>query len=156
MFELFNEELKGDICDKLKRNMNEGLNGDTCEEQKGGAYEKRKGNINEGLKGGAYEEKVCFLLDHKVAVWDIIYSANRVGALDADIENEKPNDIPGLLLAYPRIKRILLAGRKAEKSFHKHFPNIKVDTVYVPSTSPAYAKKSLTAKIKDWRRAITD
>ena len=70
--------------------------------------------------------------------------------MDADIRNEAPNDIPGLLKSYPRIKRILLNGRKAESSFHRYFPKIDIDTVSVPSTSPAYAKKTLFEKANDW------
>ena len=102
----------------------------------------------------AYDEKAFFLLKHHIALWDIFHSAERKGALDSDIEFEKPNDIPGLLQAYPVIKKILLAGKKAEKSFRKLFPGISVDAVYVPSTSPAYAKKPFEDKVIDWKNEL--
>ena len=111
--------------------------------------------FNETGVNPVYKERLLFLLDHGIALWDVFHSAERKGALDADIRNETPNDIPGLLAAYPRIKRILVNGRKAEKSFWKYFPCVKVDVVYVPSTSPAYAKMSFAEKINEWRLAVT-
>ena len=106
--------------------------------------------------GSTYNEKVCFLLKHELAIWDIFYSADRKGALDADIKNEEPNAVHGLIQAYPHLKRILLNGRKAEKSFYKYFPDITINAVYVPSTSPAYAGKPIDEKIKDWKGAIVN
>ena len=102
----------------------------------------------------SYSEKLSFLHKHSVALWDVFYSAERQGALDADIKNEVPNDIPGLVNAYPNITRILLNGRTAEKSFHIFCPDVCVNAVYVPSTSPAYAKMSLEAKASAWRDAL--
>jgi len=113
------------------------------------------GVFGEDVQGAAYEDKLQFLLAHEIALWDMFHSADRTGALDADIKNEKPNDIPGLILSYPGIKRILLSGRKAEKSYYKLFSDIPVEAVYVPSTSPAYAKKTLDAKVIDWKEAIS-
>ena len=101
-----------------------------------------------------YPEKLSFLLNHGIALWDIFHSAARVGALDADIRNEAPNDIPGLLKLFPRVDRILLNGRKAENSFHRYFPNAGIVAFYVPSTSPAFAKKPLAEKTEEWRAAV--
>jgi len=101
-----------------------------------------------------YEEKVLFLLDHQIALWDVFHSADRNGAMDADIKSEVLNDVPGLIQIYSGIKCILLAGRKAETSFRKHFAGLNADVVYVPSTSPAYAKMKLDAKIEAWKYAI--
>ena len=102
----------------------------------------------------SYSDKLSFLHKHGIALWDVFHSADRVGALDADIRNEDPNDIPGLIKLYPSINRVLLNGKKAEKSFHIYFQNVDISAVYVPSTSPAYAKKSLDEKIKDWKAAM--
>ena len=102
----------------------------------------------------SYLQKSDFLLEHQIALWDVFHSADRKGALDADIRNEEPNDIPGLILQYPCIKRILLNGKKAEGSFRKYFPSLNTDVVYVPSTSPAYAKKSLDEKTREWKAAV--
>jgi len=101
-----------------------------------------------------YQGRLSFLLENRLALWDVFHSAERLGALDADIRNELPNDIPGLIQSYPGIIRILLNGRKAEMSFNSYFPNVNIKAVYVPSTSPAYAKMSLEEKIKAWRAEI--
>ena len=103
----------------------------------------------------SYLDKLSFLLEHNIALWDVFHSAERKGALDADIKNETPNDISKLIQKYPCIKRVLLNGKKAEKSFPLYFPNVNIDAVYVPSTSPAYAKKPLDEKARDWKTAIS-
>ena len=101
-----------------------------------------------------YEQKLQFLLEHKIALWDVFRSADRPGAMDSDIKNPELNDIQGLLTSHPCIKRILLAGRTAEKAFRKHFSDIPIHTIYVPSASSAFAKKPLEEKTEDWKAAI--
>lgn len=103
----------------------------------------------------SYDNKVRFLLEHRIALWDVYYSADRSGAMDADIKNPKLNDIYGLVLAHPRIKCILLAGRTAERAFRKHFTDISVDAFYVPSASSAYARIQINEKINYWKNAIS-
>jgi len=101
-----------------------------------------------------YSGKLSFLLGRGIALWDVFYSAERSSALDADIRNGAPNDIPRLLKQYPRIKRVVLNGRKAEISFNRFFPGTDIDAVYAPSTSPAFAKMSLDEKTIEWKTAI--
>jgi len=102
----------------------------------------------------SYEEKVRFLLEHKIALWDIFHSADRKGAMDSDIKFEQPNNLLQLLQDHPGIRRILLAGKKAESSFRKLFPAVSVEAFYVPSTSPAFAKMSFESKVRAWESAI--
>ena len=102
-----------------------------------------------------YEKRIRFLLDHEIAIWDMFHAADREGSLDANIKNGIPNEIPGLLQNYTLIKRIILAGRSAEKAFLKNFPNIDISAIYVPSTSPACAKP-FDEKIQHWKKAILD
>lgn len=120
--------------------------------------------FNDSAHDIPYEERVRFLLTREIALWDVFHTAIRPGALDSKITGAEPNDIPGLLLAFPRIERILLAGRKAEAAFLKYFckrqaefsvvPNVAVSTEYVPSTSPAYAKITFDDKLEIWRTAL--
>ena len=110
--------------------------------------------FDEEYAGLAYDERIRFLRTHRIALWDVFRSAVRKGALDSDIRSEEPNDIPGLLLDHPGLIHILLAGRKAERSFRIHFPDFAVDAVYVPSTSPAYAKRTFENKVYNWKSAI--
>jgi len=111
--------------------------------------------FGETLMSPAYDEKVKFLLVRKIALWDVFHSAERVGALDADIKNAVPNDIPGLIKQYPDITRVFLNGKTAEKVYRKHFSAVTIDALYVPSTSPAYAKMPLEDKLYAWRDALS-
>lgn len=103
-------------------------------------------------KSDEYEEKVKFLRENKIALWDVIYKCNREGSLDSNIKDEIPNDILNLLDKYPNINYILFNGGKAEKSFKKHFGfklPYNIEFYRMPSTSPAYTIK-LKEKLKDW------
>ena len=53
-----------------------------------------------------YEIKKQVLKKLKVALWDSIGLCEREGSMDADIKNEIPNDIRGLLKSYPSIEKI--------------------------------------------------
>jgi len=110
--------------------------------------------FNKSIIDPSYSCRLSFLLERYISLWDVFHSAERKGALDADIRNEVPNDIPGLVQSYPNIRRVLLNGRKAETSFHAYFSNVGIDSLYVPSTSPAYAGKTLDEKTEDWRTAL--
>jgi len=62
------------------------------------------------------------LLRYGFALWDVVASCNRKGSLDADIKEERPNDIVGFCKANPSIKRIVLSnGRSGSTFFLKHF-----------------------------------
>lgn len=104
----------------------------------------------------SYELKLRFLLERRIALWDVFNTAKRHGALDADIRDPEPNDVRGLIQRYPRVKRILLAGRTAERAFAAFFPDVPVDAFYVPSASSAYAKIPVDSKISMWKEAIGD
>lgn len=105
----------------------------------------------------AYEDRIQFLLSRGIALWDVLHSAERYGASDAKIKNEKPNDIPLLLRQYPRVQRIVIAGVKAAKAFRAaRFSDITIEVVCVPSTSPIPGRytKTLDEKIEIWKSAV--
>jgi len=53
-----------------------------------------------------------FCYRHKIALWDVFQSCDRVGASDATIENAVPNDIKGLI-DKTNIKSVFCLGKKA-------------------------------------------
>ena len=105
-----------------------------------------------------YEDRIKFLLEHGIALWDVFQLAEREGSSDAKIKNGTPNNITGLLRGYPGIKRIVVAGGKAATAFRSYFPEVAVEVVNVPSTSPIPGKniKTLEEKTQIWRRAIRE
>lgn len=69
-----------------------------------------------------YEQQVSTLTSHGFALWDVVQSCQRKGSLDADIQNETPNDIWGFCQQHPTIQRIVLAnGSTGCAIFNKHF-----------------------------------
>jgi hypoxanthine-DNA glycosylase len=101
-----------------------------------------------------YNRRCAFLLEHKLALWDVCGSAVRQGSADSSISDIQPNDIAGLLQEFPNINRIILNGRKAEQEFRRRFSSIDIPSFYVPSTSPALAALGFEGKPRKWRKII--
>lgn len=102
-----------------------------------------------------YEERIQLLKRHRVGLWDVIQSCERVGSLDATIRNEQPNDFHKLFTAFPQIEFVLFNGGKAYEVFKKHIGlDILASRSFekMPSTSPIPGKniKTLEEKIEIW------
>ena len=109
--------------------------------------------------GLRYGEKCSFLKTKRIAIWDVLKSAERVGSSDSKIKSEVPNDFESLFQNYTQIKAIGFNGTKAEKLFRKHvelMPYLEeagVKMECLPSTSPTPGKyvKSLEEKMQVWK-----
>lgn len=101
---------------------------------------------------GSYPEKIEFLKENKIALWDVLKDCERKGSLDKDITNESPNDILRLLEENPQITRIFCNGTKSYKSLMKYFPEIskRIECAILPSSSPAYTIK-FEEKLERWK-----
>nr|WP_296773349.1 DNA-deoxyinosine glycosylase [Rhodococcus sp. (in: high G+C Gram-positive bacteria)] len=102
-----------------------------------------------------YEDRTAALLDHGIAVWDVLKLCTRRGSLDSAIVESSivPNDIASLLRDHGKIDRIFFNGAKAESSFRRHvrLPDLAFTTVRLPSTSPAHASLTFDQKLDTWR-----
>lgn len=98
-----------------------------------------------------YKEKLAMLKRHRVALWDVIESCDRPGALDSSIKNLTPNKIPELLRRFPNIRAIFINGQFAYKTFQKKFGAV-IDrpVIVLPSTSPANAAMPIAEKTRRW------
>ncbi len=112
-----------------------------------------------GIRGD-YADRCGQLVENRIALWDVLQSSVRPGSMDANIrlDGACANDFEGFLAAYSGIRLIAFNGRKAEALFAK-FVNIEakadsIQRVGLPSTSPAYAAMSFSAKLALWRQAI--
>ena len=101
-----------------------------------------------------YSLRCEFLLSKNLALWDVCGSAIRIGSADDKMVDIEANGIAELLDDYPNIRRIVLNGRKAEKEYHRYFPEIAIPAVYAPSTSPALAALTFDEKLSAWRNAL--
>jgi TDG/mug DNA glycosylase family protein len=98
-----------------------------------------------------YELRKSILLDHRIALWDVLEACVREGSLDSAIKQEVPNDFSSFLKVHPHIKHIFFNGQKAAKYFND---SVDISNTYklitLPSTSPANASMSFEKKLMEW------
>ena len=96
------------------------------------------------------EEKSSFLLEHGIALWDVIGACDIEGSADSAIKNVVPNDI-GMILKCSDIENIFVNGKTAKRYYDRFLKDsIKRDAVCLPSTSPANAAWTLEKLITAW------
>ena len=97
-------------------------------------------------------QKKEFLLQHHIAVWDVIQSCDIVGSADSTIKNVVANDLQ-VILTQANIKKIFVNGKKAEQLYKKHIAkDIGRDAICLPSTSPANAAWTYEKLVDTWRQ----
>ena len=100
---------------------------------------------------GTIPEKTRFLLENRIAVWDVIASCEIVGSSDSSIRKVQANDIAGLL-QNSRISAVYANGSAAARLYRKYcLPSAGTEAVCLPSTSPANAAWSLPRLTEAWR-----
>lgn len=99
-------------------------------------------------------EKIKLLQKNHIALWDAIRSCEILASKDESIINVETNDIAGLL-ERTKIEKIFANGRKAYEIYEKLiFQKTKIESVYLPSTSPANASYSLEKLKETWGAAL--
>ena len=97
------------------------------------------------------DERAELALSCGVALWDVIYSCDIVGAADSTIKNVVYNDINGLLATHKNITRVFTTGGKAFELLKKYAKTVDNDIISsakkLPSTSPLNCGTSLSALI---------
>jgi TDG/mug DNA glycosylase family protein len=102
-----------------------------------------------------YQSRLQKLMTQHIALWDVIQTCKRPGSLDSAISRDgmATNDFAGFFESYPQITHICFNGQKAAGLFKKKVvPTLteRYEYITLPSTSPAYAAKSYTAKLEAW------
>lgn len=115
---------------------------------------KFKYKNNEGQN--AVEERKNFLLNHDIALWDVIKSCDIKGAGDSSIKNAIANNFKEIL-EKSSIKKIFCTGTTAFKYWNKlckeKYKNVKA--YLLPSTSPANQKYWPTPKlVEEYKKNI--
>ena len=100
----------------------------------------------------SYEEKCAFLLQRRIALWDVIASGRRQGSLDTHIREEQVNDFPAFFGCHPGIHTVFFNGGKARDTFRKKVtsPPETLHFVALPSTSPAHTLR-WEEKLRHWQ-----
>lgn len=100
------------------------------------------------------DEKIQFLHQHHIALWDVIATCEITGSADSSITNATPNDIAGLLTKAP-IRKICCNGTKAFELYKKYVePQTARTAVKLPSTSPANAAWTQEKLVPAWEREL--
>lgn len=107
----------------------------------------------------SYEEKITFIKQKGMALWDTIGSCEREGSLDTHIKKEKPNDIRGFIMEQPSIRLIACNGTKSYQMLKKYIPlddHLNIDVLKLPSTSPIPGRfnKTFPKKVEEWRQIL--
>ena len=107
-----------------------------------------------------YPRRIDSLLQHRIALWDVLAGCERRGSLDTNIRNALPNDLAALFSVSPQIQRILLNGGTAARLFRRHQMPLLREAGFsgsihpLPSTSPANAGIPYAAKRDAWLDAL--
>lgn len=98
------------------------------------------------------EEKKLFLLEHHIAVWDVIESCTIIGSSDSSIKDVVVNDF-SMILKNSRIETIYVNGGKAYELYHRYAEKqTGISAVKLPSTSPANAAWNLDRLCMEWEQ----
>ena len=96
------------------------------------------------------EEKKAMLLEHHIAVWDVIQSCEIEGSSDASIRDVVPNPLQDILECAD-IRQIYCNGETAWKYYRKYQEKqLGREAVRLPSTSPANAAWSVERLLGEW------
>ena len=97
------------------------------------------------------EEKKKILLEHGIAIWDVIESCDIIGSSDSSIKNVVPADIERVV-ANSKIENIYANGGTAKKLYEKYSQKkTGREIIGLPSTSPANAAYSLERLLECWQ-----
>lgn len=95
-------------------------------------------------------QKRAMLLEHHIAVWDVIASCEITGSSDASIRDVEPNDL-SRILSCADITAIFTNGGKAHELYQRYIYPINGRQAHkLPSTSPANAGYSLERLVEAW------
>lgn len=99
------------------------------------------------------EDKIKLLLEHNIALFDIVLECEIELSKDSSISRVKTQDIE-FILKNSSINKIILNGKKAYSIFMNAYPKLSNMAICAPSTSPANAKFSLEDLTKIWKELL--
>jgi len=116
--------------------------------------------VYEELVGLTYSDRVTFLMGKRLALWDVLQSAERRGSTDRTIKNPVANDFKRIFGQFLGLRAIAFNGGNAESLFRRLVDQGAATRAYshlqrfvLPSSSPSPGQYTLTLeeKIVKWR-----
>lgn len=100
-----------------------------------------------------YEDKIDILKKHKIGLWDVFKSSERLGSLDFNIKNGEGNNFSILKNKAPNLKLICFNGKKAGKYKSHIKENVDCNTKILFSSSGANRQYEKDRE-DEWKSAI--
>ena len=101
----------------------------------------------------SYENRINWMLEKGIGLWDVYASCEREGSLDSAIREPQVNDLTALQRRCPALR--LIAHNGGESFRHaRHAHALGLPVLRLPSTSPANASWSFERKLNAWREVI--
>ncbi len=102
-----------------------------------------------------YENRIDWMLDHGLGLWDVYASCEREGSLDTAIRRPVANDFAALAHGCPALRAIAHNGGESFRHA-RHGAALGWPVVRLPSTSPANASWSFERKLAAWREVFEE
>lgn len=118
--------------------------------------------LDQPLYAMDYAAKQAAVIAAGIAIWDVYACCERSGSLDSAIRNAIPNDFAALQKSalagrhaggYPALRRVLFNGQTPGR-FAPQLAALGLETLVMPSTSPANAGWSFERKLAAWREGL--
>lgn len=104
------------------------------------------------LRAIDYPSRLQSLLRSGIGLWDVIATARREGSLDSKIQQQRYNDLNGLIDTLPALRVIAFNGAAAAKNGLKAMGerDRAYQIIALPSSSPAYTL-AYAEKLTAWK-----
>jgi hypoxanthine-DNA glycosylase len=99
-----------------------------------------------------YEDRLETLKARRIALWDTVASAHRIGSGDAAIRNAEHAPLADLAATLPHLRAVAFNGRKSAAIGRPQLAASGLELIDLPSSSPAYAAMPLAEKERLWAR----
>ncbi|QDM42030.1 DNA-deoxyinosine glycosylase [Altererythrobacter sp. TH136] len=110
------------------------------------------GVIGTDLVGLDYADRISALQRARIALWDTVASATRVGSLDAAIRDAEHATVAELVAALPDLRAVAFNGRKSAVIGRPQLVGSGLALIDLASSSPAHASLPLAEKERLWAR----
>jgi TDG/mug DNA glycosylase family protein len=97
-----------------------------------------------------YCVRILRLIEHRIALWDVISTCFREGSADDRIQNPVCNNLADFLISYPTLRLVALNGSAAGRYYSKITLPDAIPSVILPSTSPANTRFVFSEKVRRW------
>lgn len=111
------------------------------------------GVIERDLIALPYGARLEALLAAGIGLWDTIGSASREGSLDSAIREAEARDLASFAASLPNLRALAFNGAKAAAVGRRQLADqvSNLALVDLPSSSAAYCRIDLAAKLERWR-----